>query len=551
MAALRIRPPSTDATEPTGSPGSRLGGSWPPALVGVAVAVAIVAPLTRRGWLLLLDWTPGPAGIGSLGGDALPSGPAFLLPARALHVLFGAAVGWLPVAVAVAAAAAGAARLVGDPLPARITAGVAYAANPFVYDRIYAGQVSVLAGYAVLPWLLRAALDARTPGGTARVGLWWALAASCTVHFAWIGGALVLAAALARGPSLGLRRAASGALLATAIAAAVVAAWLLPVAGDAPRGGDARVLDTFATRADPELGRSLGLLAQQGFWRPAPELPRDDLGSWFPLVAGLSLAVAATGLLRARRTSTAPLAGSVTIAAGAGWLLAHGTAGPAGRLYRWAWDAVPGFAVMREAQKWAALVALAVAVGSGLFARMLADAGARRSAWVVVVAPLLLAPTILWGLSGRIAPVHYPEAWAAARDELRARAVGDVAVVPGEAYVRLALTDPRVVANPAPEFFGSHAIVSSDAEVAGLPGDRGRRADLARALDAARRDADGRQPLRLSGDLERLGFDGVLVLEADDGLGLPGDAGLTRVFTQGGLELWLRSPSAGGETLGG
>lgn len=547
MSTRLASPPSTDATDAAESRPSRRDATLP-VVIGVAVAAAIVAPLTHGGWLLLLDWTPGPAGIGSLGGDALPSGPAFLLPADAMQALFGAAVGWLPIAIALAVAAAGAARVVRDPVPAQITAGVAYAANPFVYDRVYAGQVSVLAGYAVLPWILHAALEARTAGGAVRAGLWWALAASCTLHYTWIGAVLVVAVALVRGRSLGLGKALTGILLTTAIAAAVVAAWLLPVAGDAPPGGDARVLETFATRADPDLGRSLGLLAQQGFWRPAPDRPRDDLGPWFPVVVGLSLAAAATGLFRARRSSAAPLAAGVAIAGGAGWLLAHGTAGPAGGLYRWAWDTVPGFAVMREAQKWAALVALAVAVGTGLFARALAGSGARRSAWLVVAVPLALAPTTFWGLWGRIAPVAYPQAWAAARSELRAH--GDVAVVPGDAFVRLDLTDPRAIANPAPEYFGSHVVVSKDAQVDGLPGDRGRRADLARALEAARRDAGAGRPLRLSRDLERLGFDGVLVLEAGGDFGLAGDPGLTREFAQGGTALWLRSPYATEEPPG-
>ncbi len=515
------------------------------ALIGVAVALAVVAPLTRRGWLLLLDWVPGPAGIGPLGGDALPSGPAFLIPARAVHLFFGAAVGWLPIGITLAAAGAGAARLVDGRAPARLAAGVAYAANPFVYDRIYAGQVSVLAGYAVLPWLLRATLDARTGRGAVRVGLWWALAASCSIHYAWIGGVLVLAGALARSRSLGGRRAVAGAVIATAVAAGAVGAWLVPLAGDAPASGDARALTAFATRADPALGRSLGLLAQQGFWRAAPERPRDDLGAVFPVVTGISIAVAATGLIRARRTRAAPLAGAVAIAAGAGWLLAHGTAGPAGRLYRWAWDAVPGFAVMREPQKWVALISLAVAVGCGLFARMLDRAGARRLAWSIVVVPVALAPTIYWGLGGRVEPVRYPEAWAAARHRMDALGIGDVAVVPGDAYTRLAFTGDRVIANPAPRYFGSRAVVSDDAGIAGLPGDRGRRAGLARALDAARRDAGAGRSPHLSEALAALRLDGVLVIRADSGLGLGADPGLVRAFTRGNTTLWLRRGATG------
>jgi len=40
----------------------------------------------------------------------------------------------------------------GDFLP-RAVASVVYMFNPFVYDRLAYGQLTVLAGYAVLPWV--------------------------------------------------------------------------------------------------------------------------------------------------------------------------------------------------------------------------------------------------------------------------------------------------------------------------------------------------------------------------------------------------------------
>ncbi len=47
-------------------------------------------------------------------------------------------------------------------------AGLFYAVNPFVFDRLYAGQLGVLLGYAALPFaadaLLGAARSRRWPG---------------------------------------------------------------------------------------------------------------------------------------------------------------------------------------------------------------------------------------------------------------------------------------------------------------------------------------------------------------------------------------------------
>jgi hypothetical protein len=75
-----------------------------------------------------------------------------------------------------------------SPWPARVVAGVAFAWNPFVFDRIAAGQLEFLTGYALLPWLTRAALRARSARDALIVGGWWALVSLCTLHFVWSGG---------------------------------------------------------------------------------------------------------------------------------------------------------------------------------------------------------------------------------------------------------------------------------------------------------------------------------------------------------------------------
>ena len=464
------------------------------AAFGILVAAVVVAPLTRRGWLLLLDWVPGPRGIGPTGRAAVPSGPAFVLPARALHATFGAAVGWLPIAFALGFAAIGAARLVGDVgddgwvWPAGIVAGVAYAVNPFVYDRLYAGQVSVLAGYAVLPWLARAAVHAHDLAGAVRTGLWLALAGSCTLHFVWIGALLVLCIALVRMAGADGPRAMAGVAVVVSVGAVVVLAWFVPTMlgsdGDRRPHDTERVLTTFETRSDPDLGRSLGLLAQQGFWRPAADRPRDDLGAAFVVIAGASIAAAVTGLILARRSRAAVLAGGIALAGIAGWLLAHGAAGPAGALYRFAWRSVPGFDVMREAQKWNALVSLMIATGLGLLARELARRGSRTVAWALLAVPVALAPTTVWGLWNRIEPSRYPASWAAARLEVDA-VDGDVIALPWEHYILPGFTGNRTVAQPAPAYFGRRVVASDDSGVAGIAGDTGRRAT--RRVGVARR----------------------------------------------------------------
>jgi hypothetical protein len=506
------------------------------ALFGCALAFIVVAPLTRRGWLLLLDWVPGPRQIGATGG-ALPTGPLFGLPVRGAYLLFGAAVGWIPLAVALVLASAGAARLIDGPWPARISAGVAFAWNPFVYDRIAVGQMSVLLGYALLPWLLRAAWRANTRRDVVVVAVWWAAMAACTLHFAWIGGVVVLAAALVRVPELGAARAIRAFTIALVFTGAFTAVWVLFAPHAASPRGTSAVLTTFATRPDPDLGRGLGILAQQGFWRTVVTRPRDDLGVFFAVVAGASVATAVLGLCLARGTKRARLAGIAALSGLAGFMLAFGNRGPFGFAYTALFLHLPGFGMMREAQKWAALVCLAIAVGTGCFAAALAHSRWPRLAWAVVAIPIALAPTMAWGLDGRIALSHYPVDWAAVRAAVDAQP-GPVVALPWEEYPAPVITGDRTVANLAPAYFGTRVVTSRDPDVPGLPGDTGIRAEIATAVGAASAQAATGAPLHLGADLAHLGYRGVLVV-GPDALPLVRDPELREASTGTGIALWV------------
>jgi hypothetical protein len=496
------------------------------ALFGCAVAFAVVAPLTRRGWVLLLDWAPGPRHIDS----GFPAGPAFVLPVHALHAAFGAAVGWLPIAYALAIATAGAAVLVGGPWPARVVAGLAFAWNPFVFDRIATGQVALLVGYALLPWLTRAAVRAARPRDGLAIGAWWTLAALCSVHFVWIGGVIVAAAAVVQLRRVSARQVGAAVALAGVIVAAAVSIWLL-AARPAAVPADPAALTTYRTVSDPDLGRSLGILAQQGFWRPVVTRPRDDLGAAFPFVACAVIAAAGVGLFAARRTRTARLAGTVVIAAGAGWVLAHGATGPFGFAYRAAYEHLPGFAVMREAQKWVALVSLATAVGLGCLATAIARR-TRAGAWCLVCVPLLFAPTLAGGIAGRVAPARYPASWAAVRDGLDALP-GPVAALPWEHYERAGITGDRVVANVGPAYFGTRVLVADAAR------DHGLRARISAVLSDARAAVNAGRPLQLGPHLAGLGLHGILVLGPDSDLPLERDPTLALAVSAPGAQLWV------------
>src|SRR4051812_48290933 len=92
-------------------------------------AAAITLPFTRRGWLLLLDWLPGPherlaRPLWGLDGSLLASYPHGLATFL-LGKIFGPAVlGWVPLTAALLVAAFGMDRLVAGPTVRRLAAAM-------------------------------------------------------------------------------------------------------------------------------------------------------------------------------------------------------------------------------------------------------------------------------------------------------------------------------------------------------------------------------------------------------------------------------------------
>src|SRR5206468_2136022 len=108
-------------------------------IAGVVVLVVvglIVLPLTARGWLMMLDWVPGPhpsiqRSFWGLDG-ALVSAMPFALSMIGIGAVLGrATVGWLPIAVGLGLGGIGMSQLLGGSWRRRIPAALLYCVNPF------------------------------------------------------------------------------------------------------------------------------------------------------------------------------------------------------------------------------------------------------------------------------------------------------------------------------------------------------------------------------------------------------------------------------------
>jgi hypothetical protein len=478
---------------------------------------------------------PGLAPPRAVPSDLVVASMSRILPADILQKL-------VLLAIFVLACSGAAALLTREPFLARLAAGVFYAWNPYVAERLIIGHWALLLGYAALPWVLRAVLapDLVSRRGAARLAL--ALLPAIIGGFA----AVAIAALVAVPAALFTRNPRRAALVLTALAASSLP-WLIPSLLHQVYVDPASVA-AFAARADTPFGSIGSLLMLGGAWN-AQTVPTAYGGPWSALwLAAVITALAAYVLL----TRTQPRWPGLAVAALTGLVLAAlGLTTPGRDLLRSLIAVFPGFAVLRDAQQFIAPLALLESVGFGLaVAAALNPAPFRRKALnlkrpaltpqaatasarpvpslradpaatapdrpvpadpaeiapdrparadlagtllgvLALLVPVLLLPGLAWGAAGRLRPAWYPAAWLSAAQTLDASpAPGSVLVLPWATYRTPPWNHGEVVLDPWTRLLSRPLIWNDGTQVGPValaPDD-----PRARSLDAA---IDGTGPL--------------------------------------------------------
>jgi hypothetical protein len=418
--------------------------------------------------------------------DAVVAAASWVLPADIVQKL-------LLLSVFVLACSGVAALLAREPWFARLAAGVFYAWNPFVAERLLIGQWALLLGYAGLPWVLRAVTTCPVASwrGAGRLAL--ALVPAAVGGFAamTITALVVLPAAVlarpvdgqqgdqpARARATAARQRLAAVVSALAVLILVSLPWLIPSLLRMMYADPAGVA-AFAARADTPFGAFGSLLMLGGLWN-AQTVPAGYGGWWSVLWLALVVAAAAGYVAFAVRQRRWPGLG---IAAAAGLVIAiAGTTAPGQALLRAMSGLWPGFAVLRDGQQFVAPLGLAEALGAGLLvawaarprpsgaakaaARVKADRPGLAIAAVVLLAPVLLLPGLAWGAAGRLRPVWYPAGWlSAVRAIDDSRAPGDVLLLPWAAYRRPAWNGGRAMLDPWPRLVSRPVIWNDGPQV--------------------------------------------------------------------------------------
>jgi hypothetical protein len=479
---------------------------WVPVTWGLFLSLLITGPWLLPGYFFGTDF-PGPRHFNFPDAPTSYAGLQTALAVLGL-VLPGDLVGKLFVigTLFVAALTSYAAAPVQGFVP-RAVASLIYIFNPFVYDRLAYGQLTVLAGYAVLPWFASSLRDLLREPGPKRALMTAAafvVVSSLDVHLAVIavlmGVIVTIVYVLAELRSrANLARRSGYLLLAGLIAVVASAYWVIPMIRGS--GWEAQVLanisqgdlHAFRTVPDPNLGLLPNVIGLYGFWaeqvRRFPSL-KGYVPGW-PIVIAMILLLAIVGAV------TTVIRGGSEIHLDRKWVLGLVLACiPATILYlgvadqhvtplvRWLDNTFPPYRGMRDASKWAALLALAYSQLASLGSKALMDwtgkqvkPGQGRELAValltaiVLALPLYYGNGLLYGMHGQFQASAYPPGWYAADRAISSDPhPGRTLFLPWHGYMAFSFirnANP-VVASPAPFFFSMPIVASRDLEIPGV-----------------------------------------------------------------------------------
>jgi hypothetical protein len=451
------------------------------------LALVVVAPLLRSGYLLLRDAVSTPRSYLSDSALGLTSAPratpqdfavalASQLPG---HLVDGGVVVKALLVLGLWLAGWGASRLVAAALPEAGVAGQFVAItlaiwNPYVAERLLQCHWSLPVGYGCLPWVATAMLTMRSTPDTGWPGIFglafWIALAGLTPTGLLLGAtvALVCVAVPVEGPGGPRPR---WLCAAVTLGVAVVAAlpWLTAaVLGSsltAHTAGNALGVTAFAARAEPGLGSLASLASLGGIWN-GEAVPGSRTTLFAVASAAVLLGVVVAGLPAVvRRPAVVPLLVLAAVSVVAPAVLATG---PGLHVLGALVDVAPGFGVLRDGQKWVALAVPGYTLaGAGAVLTLRQWLRPAVAALVCCLALILALPDLAWGVWGRVAPVHYPSGWTAVAAAINDQP-GPVAVLPAGTMRRFSWSGPAPVLDPLPRWVRADVLTTGDLAISGV-----------------------------------------------------------------------------------
>jgi hypothetical protein len=361
-------------------------------------------------------------------------------------------------------------------------AGVFCTINPFTYERWMAGQYLIIAGYSLLPFLVKSLfLFVSSPSrkSTVYLCLWYAAIAILSVQMlvlaAIVGIAIIIAHVFSSRTRANLPKLASYSIGLIFLFLVLNCYWLISVLrGTSPISQTISAITSndfsaFTTASNPHVGLFLNVLTMYGFWLERFHryvMPNANVGLWLGLFLIFAILI---GLgVRARFRSDRSITIALIIVGLIGFVMACGVEAPiTGPVVRWVITSLPLMKGFREPEKFSALLVFSYVYFAGYgvdflysYFRHWSVRSRELLMCCLIIVPLVYVSTMLFGFAGQLTPVNYPASWYVFDSWLAAHpAQGKLLFLPWNEYMSYDFS-PRIIANPAPQFFYQASVIA-------------------------------------------------------------------------------------------
>lgn len=367
-------------------------------------------------------------------------------------------------------------------------AGIFYTINPFTYERWMAGQYLVLFGYAVLPIVIKTLfsfINSPSLKKTIRLAALYSFIGIFDLHLfvlALICGSVFVMLQLirlrnAKSKLNGLLKYSGLSLLCICVLSSY---WLLGILRGTSQisqtlgGITNKDFAAFTTAPNPHFGLFFNVESMYGIWlEPLHHfiMPNKNTVVWVILyfcILGLTI----TGIYSHWKINKLQTLGIGIIGLIGGFIALGINAPIIGEINDFILTKLPFMNGFREPEKFSALLVIAYCYFAAYGVEMLLKHITVKSpqlhdisALLLLCLPLLYVPTMLFGFVGQLKPVQYPASWYQFNNQLSTHhAKGTILFLPWHEYMSYDFA-PRIIANPAANFFYTSNVVSgTDAE---------------------------------------------------------------------------------------
>ena len=370
---------------------------------------------------------------------------------------------------------------------ARYFAGLLYMINPFVYERLMDGQLGLLLGFGLFPFVVSAILNFfKNPSLESVAGL----SILSTFLFAFAGHYILIYSAffIIFGTIFVLlnqdkiTNIGKYLLIFLGLLFILNANWIAPVLkgeGElayAISSFDSRDLIAFQSVGDRQFGLIFNILSLFGYWgeNEGRFILSKEVNSLWPAISVIFISLSLVGVYVAiKKRKSLPLSLTLIILSLLSLDFACGIAlnNSSTSTFFWLYEKIPILRGLREPQKLVAVIVLTYAIFSALAIEEIL-VRFKKMAYLgisLLFLPFLYTPTMLFGFFGQLRPVSYPKSWFTVDQILKEdRKDFKTLFFPWHLYMKFNFANNRIIVNPASSFFEKPVLTAQNYEMKAL-----------------------------------------------------------------------------------